>query len=181
MIGEIGTASVVAEVDGGTEESGLEGSDLPFYEYAVTGIGSLYSVASRLAADPGQAAELLREAIEAASEQWSARPSNQAPEVWLMKALRDRAVAWCLSGRLETRRPLDHDTAPLHIPEPPASPGWSGIDSLTYDHREVLVFSEIAGLAPRDLAMVLGTAVEDAGARVQMARRKLAEWAVGWY
>ena len=76
MIGEIGTASVVAEVDGGTEESGLEGSDLAFYEYAVTGIGSLYSVASRLAADPGQAAELLREAIEAASEQWSARPGG---------------------------------------------------------------------------------------------------------
>ncbi len=172
MMRGISTTSGAAEVDGRTAESGLQDSDLAFYQYAVTGIGSLYSVASRLATDPGQAAELLREAIEAASEQWSVRPSNQAPEVWLMKALRDRAVAWCLSGRLETRRPPHHDTSTRDVLE--------GIDSLTYHHREILTFSEIACLAPLDLAMVLGTTVEDASARVQMARRKLAAWAVGW-
>ena len=179
MIDDMGATSRTLALDQGSTESDIQDSDLAFHVHAVAEIGSLYWMASLLAPDNGQAAELLREAIEAASERWSARPPHQSPAVWLMKALRDQAVAWRLSGRLETERPSDHEISSGDVLDPLVPPGWGSIDSLTYDHREALAFSEITYLTHADLAIVLGTTAEDASERVRMARRQLLSWAVG--
>jgi RNA polymerase sigma-70 factor (ECF subfamily) len=135
--------------------------------------------AQRLTGDPDMAEEVVQEAMLRASRGWRSFRGESQFRTWLF-----RIVINCFRDRLARRRPAGRlpeevDDAGQGDPGTVAATRELGqiiagkVSSLPPRQREILILASYEGLAPRDIAQMLGITEANVHATLHVARRRL--------
>ena len=142
----------------------------------------LLRFATRLAGDPGEAADLVQDTFERALRHYDATASAANPRAWLYMILRNAFVDRC------RRRVRTVSTDSFDLPDPTyeregdAAPRWAAVspdqfraalEALPAEFRTVYRLHAIEGRAYREIAESLGIPENTVGTRLARARQKL--------
>ena len=163
------------------------GERATFEQEALAHLDTLYRAALRFTNDPSRAEDLVQDTMLRAFRAWkSYRPGSNA-RAWLLTILRNTFINDYRRARREPVA-MDLDVAEsLALPESARDMDPEGeffarivdqkvldaVDSLPPDFREVLVLSDMEGLAYADIAAMLEIPVGTVKSRLFRARRQL--------
>ncbi len=141
----------------------------------------LYTLARRLTANPDEARDLVQDTFLRAAQSLASVPADELKaRAWLIRVLVNiRRDHW-------RKRAVRQRAAPLLQPDAPG-PHQSNaesaliakravrdaLDALPPRRRAIVVFAEIDGLTPAEIATILGLAVMTVRWHLSMARREL--------
>ena len=134
---------------------------------------AVYNLALRMLGAPDAAADVAGETFVKAFRRLSAFPSHQRLTPWLLRIAHNTAVE-----ALRRADPRDGPAPPVPRPTPPAAdaePLAAAFERLPMRYRAALVLRYQAGLSFAEVGDVMGVPEQTARARVEGARRALAE------
>jgi RNA polymerase sigma-70 factor, ECF subfamily len=156
-----------------------------FREQVLSELEVLYRVARRMTRNPGEAEDLVQDALVRAYRGFDGF-DGRYPRAWLLTILRNTHI-----NRLRKRRPdlLDDEVA-QRVPAPGADGRQDGtseralhdefdplvrdaLAALSANHRAVIALVDLDGLSYQEAAEVLGVPVGTVMSRLHRARRKV--------
>jgi RNA polymerase sigma-70 factor, ECF subfamily len=156
-----------------------------FREQVLSELEVLYRVARRMTRNPGEAEDLVQDALVRAYRGFDGF-DGRYPRAWLLTILRNTHI-----NRLRKRRPdlLDDEVA-QRVPAPGADGRQDGtseralhdefdplvrdaLAALSANHRAVITLVDLDGLSYQEAAEVLGVPVGTVMSRLHRARRKV--------
>ena len=167
------------------------GDEAAFHEIVNRYAKDLYGLAYSLVGNAADAEDVLQETLAGAYRSLPRFEARSSVKTWLTRILVRQAARWRRSGRVAGRRPLSLDQA--------AESGWEGgvaeaaetsspamqvdakvdvtamLETLSTDHREILVLRELRGLSYEEIAQTLGVPRGTVESRLYRARRELLE------
>jgi RNA polymerase sigma-70 factor (ECF subfamily) len=144
--------------------------------------------AIRLTGDADAGEEVMQEALLKASRAWQTFAGRSTFRTWLLQivinAFRDHRSAKVAAGRNGTAGPLPDDVPDLKASDPAGrmSGAEQGeriarlVSALPPRQREVFVLHAYEGLAPAQIAAVLGIEESNTRANLHFARQRLKAW-----
>ncbi len=158
-----------------------------FEQEALAHLDTLYRAALRFTGDPSRAEDLVQDTMLRAFRAWTSYRAGSNARAWLLTILRNTFIN---DYRRSRREPvaMDLDIAEsLALPDPARDSDPEGdffsrivdqkvldaVDHLPVEFREVLVLSDMEGLAYADIAAMLDIPVGTVKSRLFRARRQL--------
>ena len=139
----------------------------------------LYRLARRLSASADDAHDLVQDTFVRAAQALTSIPAGAPEYAWLVRVLvnlrRDQWRKAAVRARAAPR------ALPIHHAVPPTAESaliakravWSALDSLAPRRRAIVVLAELEGMAPGEIAALLGVAALTVRWHLSMARREL--------
>ncbi len=162
-------------------------STASFEAEALPHLDTLYRVALRFAGDHARAEDLVQDTMLKAFRAWKTYTQGTNARAWLLTILRNTFIN---EYRKESRQPtavaLDAvDPLAIYRAVGHTDPEgrffdriiddrvWAAIDALPEDFREVIVLSDVEGMAYGDIARMVGVPLGTVKSRLFRARRQL--------
>ena len=136
----------------------------------------VFALAVRMCPTPELAEEAAQEAFLAA---WQGLPffrGDSAFATWLYRLTSNACVDLLRKENRHQGPSLDDETVSAEVPDPTPTPDEAGLQTLSPEHREVLILREIQQLSYDEIADVLSLDLGTVKSRINRGRRQLREF-----